>query len=642
MTKSTTDTSKVSNQGRGQQLISDVKPNQRKYGRRTVKETPKEENINYRHNNAYIKSSIKEEKNDKNDNEGSKVLSQSFVVGRRNNEPEEKVSKKEVIDINAQNIPLPPRQLNNNITNNINNINNNFENNRIIIGEDKKSNFRPASLNIHSNIINKNKDNPSDINRIKSIFLLRQIFSYIEDKDFPYILFFYSKLFKNKFGISLDYYKNLYQHFEKKKFEDPYIDSPLFNEIISDDTIYLSQHYIKKFDYNKLNNAKEKYSSFFYLFKNDKCLDDLKLMKIDYNNLKTMVFTERYHYMDKNKLGNYTYFFKSLFSLNIKNNLIFLKISFEVEKNNAVESSTFELVNNLKTLRYLHIERINFNKNPNLELSNLKELYCYKCINLCLSKINCKKLKSLYYFGIKELNLDGLISDNFKELKILELHDNNISNIDALEKAQFENINILELEHNNLTDINILKNVNFKKLRILSLDRNKISDIEVLEQVKFENLEEIHLGENKISDINVLKNVNFKKLKILSLFSNEITDIKVLAEVNFKKLEVLYLNYNNISNIDILQNTNFEQLTVLGLSGNKISNINVLEKVKYEKLKILELEFNQIRDISALKSGNFKELEELDLSFNKLNDTESYLKNFKKMKKLKIDGQNLI
>lgn len=228
LTKSTTDTSKVSNQGRGQQLISDVKPNQRKYGRTTVKETPKEENINYRHNNAYIKSSIKEEKNVKNDNEGSNALSQSFVVGRRNNEPEEKVSKKEVTDINAQNIPLPPRQLNNNITNNINNINNNFENNRIIIGEDKKSNFSPASLNIHSTIINNNKDNPSDINRIQSIFLLRQIFSYIEDKDFPYRLFFYSKLFKNKFGIRLDYYKNLYQHFRKKKFEDPYIDSPLF------------------------------------------------------------------------------------------------------------------------------------------------------------------------------------------------------------------------------------------------------------------------------------------------------------------------------------------------------------------------------------------------------------------------------
>ena len=78
-----------------------------------MKETLKEENINYRHNNGYIKSSIKEEKND---NEDGNALSQSFVVRRRNNEPEEKVSKKEVTDINAQNIPLPPRQLNNNIT----------------------------------------------------------------------------------------------------------------------------------------------------------------------------------------------------------------------------------------------------------------------------------------------------------------------------------------------------------------------------------------------------------------------------------------------------------------------------------------------------------------------------------------------
>ena len=31
------------------------KSNQKKYGGRTMKETPKEENINCRHNNAYIK-----------------------------------------------------------------------------------------------------------------------------------------------------------------------------------------------------------------------------------------------------------------------------------------------------------------------------------------------------------------------------------------------------------------------------------------------------------------------------------------------------------------------------------------------------------------------------------------------------------
>lgn len=292
-------------------------------------------------------------KEEKNVNVGNKALSQSFIVRRRNNEPEEKFPKKEVTDINAQNILLLPRQLNKNITNKKNNIDNNFENNRIIIGEDKKSNFRPASLNIHNNIINNNEDNPSDINRIKSIFLLRQIFSYIEDKDFPYRLFFYSKLFKKKFRISLDYYKNLYEHFEKKKFENLIYNSPLFNEIISDDTIYLSQHYIKKFDYNKLNKTKEKYSSFFYLFENEKCLDDLKLMKIDYNNLKTMVFRECYHYMNdnKNKGGNYTYFFKSLFSLNIKNNLIFLKIFFDIDKNNAVKSRTFKLVNKLESLR---------------------------------------------------------------------------------------------------------------------------------------------------------------------------------------------------------------------------------------------------------------------------------------------------
>ena len=138
-----------------------------------------------------------------------------------------------------------------------------------------------------NNIINNNEDEDEDtsnkINRIKSIMIIKDIFKYIKDEDFPYKLFFYSKLFQKKFNIKLDNYKKKYQHLEKKKFEFLlYFDSPPFKEIISDDTIYLSQRnlndskFINSYN-NKLNKSSEKYSSLYYIFRNEKSIDDLKI-----------------------------------------------------------------------------------------------------------------------------------------------------------------------------------------------------------------------------------------------------------------------------------------------------------------------------------------------------------------------------
>ena len=51
--------------------------------------------------------------------------------------------------------------------------------------------------------------------------------------------------------------------------------------------------------------------------------------------------------------------------------------------------------------------------------------------------------------------------------------------------------------------------MNFKELKVLNLSENNISDIKVLEKVKFNKLEKLDLGGNKISDTS-----NISKLKI--------------------------------------------------------------------------------------------------------------------------------
>ena len=57
-----------------------------------------------------------------------------------------------------------------------------------------------------------------------------------------------------------------------------------------------------------------------------------------------------------------------------------------------------------------------------------------------------------------------------------------------------------------------LEKIKFKEIKELNLSNNNISDIKLLEKVKFEQLEKLYLCENVISNnINILENVNVKK-----------------------------------------------------------------------------------------------------------------------------------
>ena len=91
-----------------------------------------------------------------------------------------------------------------------------------------------------------------------------------------------------------------------------------------------------------------------------------------------------------------------------------------------------------------------------------------------------------------------------------------------------------------------LSKINFRELKELNLKDNNISDIKMLEKIKVDKLETLDLSQNEISNINVFEKIKFRKLKYLYLFDNIISDIKVLEKVKFDKLEILDLKYNKI------------------------------------------------------------------------------------------------
>ena len=381
--------------------------------------------------------------------------------------------------------------------------------------------------------------NSYNILNIKSIFIVKKIFSYIYDENFEYKLFKYSNLLKQKFKIDLkDYIKKYSEqlHYEKLV-DEPLIpsSSPLFGKLVSNDTIYIFQDNLEKDTFRAkyckiLNDPNLNYSSIYYIFNNknfyDNFLDNLEELNIDFNKIKTITLNAEKYIQDKinfndpnvdfNKMkamvlhpeyfitDNYNYFLKSIFSLNnIKNNLVCLKIYF-CHKHCAIYPDSFDEINDMKVLKYLYIININFAKNIEIKLNNLKTLYCNKCKNANSIYINCKNLKKLYYNynGISDLNN---LKVKFEKLETLDLSNNNISNIDISKYANSKELKVLNLSNNKISDLNFLKNVDFKELKELNLGTNNISDISVLENVNFEKLQKLDLNNNKISNIDISK-----------------------------------------------------------------------------------------------------------------------------------------
>ena len=331
-------------------------------------------------------------------------------------------------------------------------------------------------------------------------------------------------------------------------------------------------------------------------------------------------------------------------------------------------------------IKKVYIEDRRINKDNNSDETEFKIFDISSENNINIEKIiNEKKI-------IDECENDmSYISHTFKNIKILNLTNNNLSDINILEKMQLENLEKLCLDNNKISDINILEKVKYKELKELYLNGNNISNIEILEKVNFPNLQTLDLSCNKITNIDVFEKVNFPKLKMLSFHKNNLTKIEkiklakleklnllalshneridinplkdakfenlqylFLADINlktidifgffiFKHLKLLTLGGNNISNIKALSKVDFKELEDLILYDNKISDIEVLAEVNFPKLKILNLSSNKITNIEVLKNVNFPELNELDLQQNNIVEINVF-KNckFKKLSKLNI------
>ena len=162
---------------------------------------------------------------------------------------------------------------------------------------------------------------------------------------------------------------------------------------------------------------------------------------------------------------------------------------------------------------------------------------------------------------------------------------------------------ILDLREKNIKKITEINGLNkLKDLKTLDLRQNDISKIEGLENL--ENLKELILGGNNIVKIQGLNNL--RNLENLELWNNKITEIANLGcLISLKELK---LEYNHITKIQRLDN--LIHLKNLSLWHNKIMEIEGLENLT--DLKCLDLSDNE--EISELKGlGNLINLETLKM-----------------------------
>ena len=113
--------------------------------------------------------------------------------------------------------------------------------------------------------------------------------------------------------------------------------------------------------------------------------------------------------------------------------------------------------------------------------------------------------------------------------KILNLNNLDMGNdgLICLRKNNFDNLEIMNLENNNISDIVCFSKWKLLRLKELNLSNNEIKDISIIKEILnvCNNLEKINLSNNKINDIKIFdceEIINNKNLKEIIIRNNEL------------------------------------------------------------------------------------------------------------------------
>ena len=256
-----------------------------------------------------------------------------------------------------------------------------------------------------------------------------------------------------------------------------------------------------------------------------------------------------------------------------------------------IDSINNEKTNYYKNINIKHIlygEKVEITKVYNDNIISLPKFQKLKLDNIINDKmIDIIKNKNEFNLLNKKTGDEFIFSvfnfpliDFIKENKIKIKQD-----INFLNKINMNNIKSINLRGNKIESLKFLSNQNFGNLELLSLSDNDIKDIEPLKLMNAPLIKQLFLSKNKINSIKPFEEIKMKNLQILWLSDNNIISIEPFKNSNLLKLEKLGLNKNKINNIEVFKYIKFPLLMELYINDNNIDLESSINREIIEKLE---------------------------------------------------------
>ena len=481
------------------------------------------------------------------------------------------------------------------------------------------------------------------LEKIKTKYILENIFHYIEDDDFKLRLFFYSKSFQNKlelklidfqrvyfrkFDINLDDYLYNPNYFPSKNFDKNILNKKFkkdlssikkeFNNKVIEEIILKEYNYPfqlfqeKKEEENDemgilLEKPIEIYSPLFELLSKNNYLEKNFTVPIPLNTIKK--------YNTKN---DYISAFDKMNKLNLKYPSIFVSYN----KYNDIDLLK-ELMINFKNIKRLNLiqneeeedddddDNNNYEENSDILYNEYNEENDYEDEDSEEEKEEIDEkgkkeldnknydyiLKTLFSFDNHENKLVQLelgIKENYKIKSNIMDNLNNFSSLENLHLTCFEFRNTFELNLNNLQILQLdeCKNISISEKTCLNIRKLFLCECSIIRPKKlleFHNLKEINLTNLKKQKYCLI--IDFTKLKNLKFFTGENCDF---INLESESLEKVILE----ANIDKSYTTEKKMI-------EKLISIKSLKEIAIELWNIKDINLKNIKG----KNSNVQDLE---------------------------------
>lgn len=189
----------------------------------------------------------------------------------------------------------------------------------------------------------------------------------------------------------------------------------------------------------------------------------------------------------------------------------------------------------------------------------------------------------------KTLKIFPVFPKNLKNLRRLDLDDNQIDTINGSIFKHLTELKNLNLSKNKITTIGAETFVGSLRLMFLNLENNRIITIHERAFKSLECLFELNLSNNRLKNIESTKIFESNKnLRSLYIENNQIETIHENVLIYAPELKELFLSINRIKKIQNVLNT-LKNLKILKLSHNPVTDIDFVELAKLPYLEKLEL-----------------------------------------------------